>query len=271
MNNEASNQDRRRDEEWADDEISLVDLALILVRRKWWAIGTFVVVMVAGLGYVAMQPEPGYTAEAAVELMPVPEGMILEVERPDVMADIIEPVQVELDGGTPRIGISERGSQVGLNGQGKDAEALRERLETGVSEVAARVEEHWLPYARAAYETRQAEMDRLKERVLEIQSLAEEERDPTTLASLTAAEMAVRDRLDAEEKRAEDKGDLRDLLAAGKAGHLEDVRVVSEPSVQRQSRHHLIIALTFVLALMLGLFAAFFAEFLGNVRSRLNS
>jgi len=38
-----------------DDEISLVDLAKILIHRRWWFIGTFFIVVLASLAWVLLQ------------------------------------------------------------------------------------------------------------------------------------------------------------------------------------------------------------------------
>jgi len=50
----------------------LYDLALTLVQRKWWALGTFVLVVLAALIWMIMQPDPDYRAEAKVEMVPIP-------------------------------------------------------------------------------------------------------------------------------------------------------------------------------------------------------
>ena len=51
-NMSASSQQR---EHYPDDEISLIDLALVLMRRRWWIIGIFLVCMSAGIAYWQMQ------------------------------------------------------------------------------------------------------------------------------------------------------------------------------------------------------------------------
>jgi len=38
-----------------DDEISLVDLAKILIHRRWWFLGTFTIVVLASLAWVLLQ------------------------------------------------------------------------------------------------------------------------------------------------------------------------------------------------------------------------
>ncbi|GEN29666.1 hypothetical protein HVA01_33120 [Halovibrio variabilis] len=69
MNNEHPSRDT-----YHDDEISLVDLAKILIHRRWWLLGTFALVVLASAGWVLLQntEEPSgaerfrYTTQLAV-------------------------------------------------------------------------------------------------------------------------------------------------------------------------------------------------------------
>lgn len=58
-----------------DDEISLIDLALVLMRRKWLIIGIFIVCAGLGLSYaLLMQGEPAHRYTTIVELARMDDG-----------------------------------------------------------------------------------------------------------------------------------------------------------------------------------------------------
>lgn len=60
-----------------DDEISLVDLVLVLIRRKWWIIGITVVSVAAGIAYSGtQQAEIRYTT--TIELARLGDGNLVE-------------------------------------------------------------------------------------------------------------------------------------------------------------------------------------------------
>ncbi|MDR5886694.1 hypothetical protein [Vreelandella janggokensis] len=46
-----------------DDVISLVDLAKVLIHRRWWFIGTFVIVVLASLGWVLLKKTENQNGE----------------------------------------------------------------------------------------------------------------------------------------------------------------------------------------------------------------
>ena len=60
----------------ASDEVSLIDLWLILVRRRWWFVGTFAVIMGAVIGFLVVA-RPLYASRATIQIGQVT-GTLLE-------------------------------------------------------------------------------------------------------------------------------------------------------------------------------------------------
>ncbi len=61
----------------ADDEISLVDLGLTLVRWRWWFFGIAAAVMVAGVGFAALQADPRQQYTTTLEFAQSQPGRLL--------------------------------------------------------------------------------------------------------------------------------------------------------------------------------------------------
>ena len=264
------NDDNRQRREPYDDEISLVDLALILVRRKWWALGTFVLVLLVALVWVAQQPDPELKAEAAVEMLPVPLSLQARaLGEGSGEEDVVDAVAA-VDVAPAHLSVTHSGDRLKMSVRGREREAVVEGVERAVDVARERVEALWLPAARRAAEDWEALVDELEARRDEFREQAVAADDAEARATLTLAEMAVRERLDAEAARLEQRrSEQASLLSAHRSGHLEQARIVERPSVTSDdSRTGLMIALAVVLGLMLGLFAAFFAEFIAGVRER---
>ena len=210
----------------------MYDLALTLVQRKWWALGTFVLVVLAALIWMIMQPDPDYRAEAKVEMVPIPLSLqqrALVEQRGD--AAVIRAVKA-VDVAPARLRVSYADNRLEISVRGHERESVAQGAEKAV----------------------------------------EAANDAQALANITMAELAVRDRLDAESQRLEQRrSELAALLSAYRSGRLEQARIVDEPSTTSDSRTGLVLALATVLGLMLGLFAAFFAEFIAGVRERMRN
>ncbi|MCO6441276.1 MAG: hypothetical protein J5I81_09350 [Nitrococcus mobilis] len=74
-----------------DDEISLIDLWIILVRRKWVVAGVLLLCVLLGLGWVLVKP-PGYQYETTIQIGEVFSGDTLQPIEPvtSVLAKIQE-------------------------------------------------------------------------------------------------------------------------------------------------------------------------------------
>lgn len=72
----------------AADEISLIDLLLILVRRRWWFVGTFAGVMVAVIAFLLLV-RPLYESRATIQIGQVASmngsGKPVPLESPDAL------------------------------------------------------------------------------------------------------------------------------------------------------------------------------------------
>lgn len=261
----------------SDDEISLVDLALILLRRKLWVIGTFAVVVLAGAAQVVLAPHPGYEGSARVEMVNVPVGSwtsvswIIDEGGAETSAArqrrVVEPLEALAGEESVRLSVSASGGWLRLDAEGPEREAVRAVLAAAVAEGRVLVERHWLPYARSVADAYVARLDELDRRAGRLNALAAEAEEPVAMAAFSAAEMAVLDRIDRERALADRRGPMESLMGAYHAERLVEPRV-SGPSVESRSRAVVVMGLAVVLGLMGGLFAAFFAEFIANVRER---
>ena len=287
-----------------DDEISLVDLVLTLWRRKGWVIGTFVVVVALALLYTLVKP--GYFQQTAmVSLLEVPYDPDV-AEPPSIDEAIVEPLRRYADSEGVRLGIERdrEANRLRLRVSATDEQRLENQLVAVAAEARRLIERHWQPYARKVAEAEIAELqahyaersESLAERVLTQQLLLDEldervagmverfERADTTdeFLALTEAEELLRTRRDREMERMEqmykglldlEPSQLVDVFYDGRSlnFHIRDDRIQSVPVSYREAeaseqRRGLILALAVVLGGMLGLFAAFMAEFGATVR-----
>jgi len=84
-----------RDQYQADDEISLIDLALVLLRRKWLIIGIFIICAGLGLAYALfMTGEPSYRYTTVVELGRMEDGK--PVEDTDSVKTLLEQTLIPM-------------------------------------------------------------------------------------------------------------------------------------------------------------------------------
>ncbi len=74
-----------------DDEISLIDLALVLMRRKWWIAGVFLFCLLGGIVYWQMQtPERYYTTTMQIGTYPAVQGIKLVEEQRKIFSMLEE-------------------------------------------------------------------------------------------------------------------------------------------------------------------------------------
>ena len=79
---------------YADDEISLIDLAVVLVRRRWVIFGVFALCAVVG-SVVAWVKPAQYKYTAAIAIAQVPNGSSLQpIESPQAVLARVENVYV---------------------------------------------------------------------------------------------------------------------------------------------------------------------------------
>ena len=264
-----------------DDEISLIDLAIVLVRRKWWAIGMFVLVLAAALLYVTLQPAREYTGQAELKLVHVPESV--QMQPPP---DIAGPLKNELGQRDPGLTLVELSQGVlFLEVQGTDKQEVMALLDKAVHRTKELAEEKLVPWAMKSlndYREQITEKRKLivnyqerisgyKERIQLLQEKSLQEKDSESLVALIQAELALRQRLDQEKKQLEKlQKSFGHMDPDALEDNLQAAQVQKEPVLTSDGAPvNLILALSVVLGLMAGVFTAFFAEFASSVRRRM--
>lgn len=273
-----------RNEPRHDDEISLVDLYLTLLRRWKVLVGTFVLVVVAVGGYAAHHHasiEPVYEATGAVSVGTLARQPVV---NPAVLAERIA-WRLE-DAG--RMDAAERPYVAGVRGN-DDAvlvrvrsdrpEGLTEYLEERLAEIEPWVvgrSERALPEFRERQERRGARFAAMAERIERLEAAIDQITERVTRGvpegdggPIDPATVLVQERLferlekleEAYAKRQEEEPEA-DADAGYRVAAIQGV--TRGPSAQHDSRAPLILALGVVLGAMLSVFAAFFAEFLAT-------
>ena len=269
-----------------DDEISLYDLWDVLVRRLPVLVSVAVLVTVAGFAYAMMQPVE-YRYRSGLELPQVyhPESGLQPVIATEAviatLEDVIIPSQRQQLFGDSAAGagvsVVERGGEQSLvlesTNQPANADAvaaLHEAIITALAERLLPRYQRWLAVSAEPFENRitmydeqidvlQRQLDTLNERV--------EEADGVT--TLIFAQQLGDLRREMSELRRHRVDAHSTLAAIREASHgTEQLFVANESDSPVGTGRSLIVALSVVLGGMLGLFTAFFWEFVSNARSR---
>lgn len=270
----------------AEDEISLVDLWLVLMRRKGVVLGITVLCLALGVGY-AMQKPVVYDYRTGIELAEVhggPESKGLEVLTPKagavvLLRDVIIPeqrgrVSGEEDSG-PRVQVVENGGEARLMLKSTAEPKNRKKVEKLHSAVGDALAERHAPVFEKRVEVvsrpfaKRAEMLKKQMQFLENQL--------KQLSKRSYTQNGIQSLVDAQQM-----GDMREALAESRVKHsdaesaIEVIREASHPTriefLAAESEDpagtgkSLIAALSLVLGLMLGVFGAFFIEFLRTAR-----
>ena len=256
-----------------DDEISLIDLWRVLSRRKHWIAITFVVILALAAGWLSLKA-PVYEASATLEIgtangstleNPGEIAARLENSQPEGVKPAEQPVFTEVES---------KGRILNLTARATSQEAAEEFLS---EQVAAIQERHdgFLEEFRAEQHQRLGEVNhRLEELTAEQetfeQRLSQLGEDATTIGGLLTLEQRLTNRLPQLEK---EKARLRRTLSE-RVTTPTSVLVSPEPRVAAgkeveqpspvEPKSRLVLALAAVLGLMLGVFAAFFREFLAR-------
>ena len=283
------NSPSRRDVEFperyaGDDEISLYDLWDVLVRRLPVLIGVGALVTLAGLVYALTQPVE-YQYRSGLDLPRVydPEdGLEVVVSRQSVIAtleDVVIPEQRQRLFGDeergPRVEVLERGGEHSLVLQSGSAPERAERMarlhEAVIEAVSERVEgahERRLTATVRPYENRRAMLDeQIDVLTSELASLNNRLDGADGVSSLVVAQQLgdIRRELAELRSRRVDADSAIESIRATSHG-TEQTFLASESENPTGPGRSLIMALTVVLGGMLGLFSAFFWEFVSNAR-----
>ena len=254
---------------YADDEISLIDLWRVLSRRKHWIAIIFVVVMALAVVWLALKT-PIYEASASVEIGTA-NGSALE-SGGELAARLENRQTDELPSLTE---IENQGRILNLKARATSQEAAEEFLR---EQIAAIQERHdgFLEEFRAEQHQRLDEVSRRLEELTAEQETFEQRlsqlgEDATAIGGLLTLEQRLSGRLpELEAEQAKLRRTLSERVTAPTS-----VLVAPEPQVAAgeeagqaspvEPKNRLVLALAAVLGLMLGVFVAFFREFLARV------
>lgn len=268
------------------DEISLVDLWLVLTRRKWVILGITVLCLALGLGYALRKPVV-YDYRTVIELAGVhggPESEGLELVSPregsiGFLQNVIIPAQRERLFGEeengPRVDVEKPGSDYSLmiksTANPKNADQVKE-LHQGIVEalekkhapvIEKRIDVTAKPF-KARAEMLQEQINMLQE---QLQRLSSRSHDVNSISSLVYAQQMgdVREELaEARVKLTDAKSAVETIREKSRPTRINFLAAESEDPVGTSKA--LIGALSLVLGLMAGVFGAFFLEFLGHAK-----
>lgn len=250
-----------------DNEISVVEIAIILVRRKWWALGIFAFVLAAALAYTVLLAPREYTGSAELELMHVPQA--LQAQPPPDIAETLKNEFTQDDPGLSSVELSE--GILSLEFQGKDRNEVQSQLADATSMAQELAEKKFMPWARTSLNDYQERITAYKQRIQLLEKKILQEKDSESLAALIKAEVALDERLDKKYEQLEEmEKAVGQSFYGGIENDIQPVEVIKEPTVSIKGVSvKLVLALSVVLGSMAGIFAAFFAEFIANVRRRM--
>ncbi|MBS0014706.1 MAG: hypothetical protein KFF46_12145, partial [Desulfobacterales bacterium] len=269
------------------DEISLVDLWLVLVRRKWILLGITLLCLALGAGYAWMQPVV-YEYKTGIELARIhggPESEGLELLSPRegsvvFLQNVIIPTQRESlfgeEGNGPRIQVEEQKTDYTLmllsTAKPKDVNQVK-RLHEAVVEALAdqhkpvlkkNIEVITKPFeARTKMLEKQIELLRDQ-----LQRLSSRSHNENSISSLVDAQQMgdIREELSKIQVRMTDARSAVEMIReASNPTRISYLAAESEDPAGPGKT--LIAALSLILGLMLGVFAAFFMEFLASARA----
>ncbi|PWG62960.1 hypothetical protein DEM34_10200 [Spiribacter halobius] len=276
----------RREEMLADDEISLFDLWDVLMDRKWVVLGVFVLVVLASGLYALSRPDT-VSLRAVVALGQV--GRDEQTPLPDAATVVDElnrmliPQRMrEADGGlaTPAASVSSapaRLVELTVEAPAAGLDAHRTLLADVADALLAhqqRQREALLAPARERRERLAEDAATMEETIAALRERMAGMREAQSavgigpaarIAALNAEALILQELSDLRRERREVLGELAELEQETAA--VSPARLVTEPAVTARGSEPsagLILALGVVLGGMLGIFAAFFWEFVAR-------
>ena len=254
-----------------DDEIDLIDLWLVLMRRKWTVVTVFVLtVLIAGV-FATLTPTR-FQASTIIEIgggpgtrLEDPRRLIVRLVNTIPMSDEARITDAEVLGGK-RDGVE---NIIVVRAKGASSAGVQKFLASVVSDIEA---DHTAEYAEllelqqdlidqieAEISSVTADIERLGQHI-EVLILSE----PAQAAVLEIERARMRDRLTTLlEKRARSEAALDSFT---KTQVLKSPALTNENPVKSRLKKHLVVGI--VLGLAFGLFAAFVVEFFGKARAR---
>lgn len=263
-----------------EDEISLIDLWLVLARRKWLVLGiALLTLLLAGL--YAWTRTPMYESRAVVAVGSMGEHGFLE--QPDAVVQrlteeyhvddsseeqITPPYvdEVQKEGGRDSSAVSITVQDTSAAGAQRYAKQVVGKLLTEHNDLfqqALKAQKMRLKSLNDQIAGFDAQMKSLSEHIEALKS-----RDPAQSAILAVEKGKLLEEKPAlEEQRVE----LELAVSGLKAQPTKLIRSPSLPRGPSNIKTKLYLALGLVLGLMLGVFAAFFAEFLARAREEMHA
>ncbi len=255
-----------------DDEISLIELWDILVRRKKILAAVFAIVIIAALGYL-MVTKPIYESRAIISVGFIPQNPVFNesenafetkfVEKPEtLMRQIKEKHNVNVE--TQK---TEEGLLI-LTAQGFSPEEPKIKLLSAIEETLLRI--------NALFDTAARDFDNYTDFLysqkseLEKQILEYKEKiDSASAKNPSLSAMLVLEKGRALEQKVSIEKQIIMMRFALSPVNTQPSKVLKEPTISEEPvkpKKKLVLALSFVLGIFMGVFAAFFAEFLANVK-----
>lgn len=277
------------EQRYYDDEISLIDLWLVLARRKWIVFGVTILCVAAGFLYASMQPVQ-YEYSSGIELARIFERsdggdkLVLLSSRDGSVAlleDVIIPSQRKVlfdeETSVPRVSVSVRGdshhlmiSSIVERERADRVKKLHEAVVMALAENHASILENNIALRVNPLKTRAEMLQRLvEEHEGQLSHLASRNHEGNDILGL----IDVQQMADIRRELAEVRVDLADAMnvveAFEEASHGTRIRFLGVESYSPVGTGKtLIVALSLVLGVMLGVFGAFFSEFLAAVRKQ---
>ncbi|WP_018866790.1 MULTISPECIES: Wzz/FepE/Etk N-terminal domain-containing protein [unclassified Thioalkalivibrio] len=274
-----------------DDEISLYDLYDVVMRRLLLILGVAVLTVVLGAVYAFMQPVeyeyrsgvdlPGVYSELANEASP---GTVDVVSRGKVierLEDVLIPQQrAALDHGqqgAPAVRVTAEGSEYSLTLTSKSTRDRANQVADLHRQVVAALSE-WLGVRfdeslAASLRPHYSRMELLDEQIAilqddldELRERLDEREDVAGLIMAQRVSDIRRELAELRKQRVDARSKAETIQAMSR--EMEETFVARESDSPVGPGRSLIVALSVVLGGMLGLFAAFFWEFVSNARSR---
>jgi len=257
-----------------DDEISLIELWDILVRRKKIIAAVFAIVMVAALGYLAVA-KPVFESRAIISVGFIPQNANLVDSRNVLNTDtklVENPENLvremkELYGVNAETKKTEEGI-LSLAVQELSPEKSREKLGSAIEKTVNELDTLY----NEAISDITAYMDSLESQQTELENQIDEYKKGINLTSTKDASlsaMMILEKGNALEQKTDLEKQIAILRLALSPVNNQPTKILSGPTLPStpvKPKQKLVLALSFVLGIFMGVFAAFFAEFLANAK-----
>ncbi|MFW5993124.1 MAG: Wzz/FepE/Etk N-terminal domain-containing protein [Desulfohalobiaceae bacterium] len=271
------------------EDISLIDLWLMIVRRKLLVISVAAAMIVLGAAYAWMQPE-NYEFRTSVELAGVhygPDSRGLKLldsvsETGALLEDFLIPAKrqelSEEEALVPKVDILERGSKQNIIltsiASHKNQDGIKQLHEGIVQELAKHQAQGFEEAISTQTQPLQAKSDMLQEKIQlledQLQSLVSRSRDAEGIRSLIDAQQMGdlrRELAQARQDRTEAEAIVQTIREASHESRINFLAAASEEAVGMGTK--LILTFSVVLGLMLGVIGAFVCEFCRRARQAL--